>query len=80
MRRHKPFRGVWLWWNRWVAIQLWPDAYLSIGIHVDFRRPLLDLHLGWIIIAIGSDGVITDLRDRHRHTCRGFLRGDDPIL
>lgn len=80
MRRYRPFRNVWLWWGCGWAVQFWPEPYLSLGIHIDPRRPIIDLHLGWLIVALGRAAHITELRDRHRHTCRGFCRADDPYL
>ena len=78
MRLH---RKVWLWWGKGWAVQLYRAAYLSVGIHVDLRRPLLlDVHFGWLIIALGVKAVETLPIDRHRHTCRGFLFADSPVL
>lgn len=80
MRFHRPFRRVWICWGRGWAVQFWPEPYFSLGFHVDPRRPILDLHFGWLIVAVGRSAHITELRDRHRHTCRGFLFADDPNL
>ena len=41
MRLH---RKVWLWWGRWWAAQYYRAPCASFGIHLDLRRPLLDLH------------------------------------
>lgn len=80
MRRRRLFRDVWLWWGRWWAVQFWPGPYLSLGFHIDLRRPILDLHVGPLIVAVGKHPVVTAARDRHRHTCRGFMFADDPVL
>lgn len=79
-RVYKPFAGVWLAWGRHWAVQVTAGAYVSLGFHFDPRRPILDLHLLWLIISVGQHPVVTAARDRHRHTCRGFLRADDIIL
>lgn len=70
MRMH---RKVWLWWGSWWALQLYMNRYLSLGIHLDWGRPVLDLHLGWLIASIGAHPVQTEPEDAQRHSCRGFL-------
>lgn len=70
MRLH---RKVWLWSGRWWAIQLYVNRYVSLGIHVDFHRPLVDLHLGWVIVALGYRPEITTAAEAQRQSCRGFL-------
>lgn len=80
MRRYRPFRGVWIAWGRWWAVQFTAGAYFSLGVHIDPRRPILDLHLGWLIVALGRSAHITELQDRHRHTSRGFCRSDDGAI
>lgn len=77
MRLHQK---VWLWWGPWWAVQLYRGAYVSLGLHLDFRRPYVDLHLGWIIVSIGRNPVVTNERDRLRGSCRGFLFPKDPVL
>ena len=74
-------RKVWLWWGKGWAVQLYRAAYLSLGVHIDLRRPLLvDLHIGWLIVALGRNAVETLPVDRQRRTCRGFLFSDSPLL
>lgn len=80
MRYLRHYRDVWLWWGKWWAVQFWPGPYISFGLHLDPRRPLLDLHLVWLIVAIGPEAHITGQRDRHRQSCRGFLFSDSPLL
>lgn len=80
MRQRRLFRRVWLAWGKRWAVQFWPEPYFSLGFHVDPRRPILDIHVGWVIVALGARPVITCDRDRHRHSCRGFMFADDPIL
>lgn len=77
MRVHKK---VWLWWGKWWAVQLYRAPYVSLGVHIDFRRPLLDLHIGWLIVSFGRNPIRTAKADERRSTCRGFLFADDPIL
>ena len=76
MRVH---RKVWLWHGRGWAVQLYLAPYLSLGVHLDLARPLLDLHLGWFIVALGVRPEITNAVDRERASCRGF-RFDEPVL
>jgi len=73
-------RKVWLWWGPWWAVQLYRARYASLGVHMDFRMPYVDLHCGWIIVSIGRNPVITNERDRLRGSCRGFLFRDSPVL
>lgn len=79
MRLHKPFPRVFLAWGRWWAAQVFLYPHLSIGVHVDLKRPLLDLHLGIVTLAFGPAAHITDQAERHRHSCRGFLFSDNPV-
>ena len=76
MRTH---RKVWLWWGPWWAVQLYVNRYVSVGIHVDWGKPLVDLHFGWFIVALGRDPVHTPVGEAHRSSCRGFLI-DRPVL
>lgn len=73
-------RKVWLWWGRYWAAQVYLARYVSIGVHVDFAMPYLDLHFLWVIASVGRNPVITNERDRLRGSCRGFLFRDDPVL
>jgi hypothetical protein len=70
MRYH---RKIWLWWGPWWAVQLYVNHYVSLGVHLDWRKPLLDLHLGWLTIAFGDSPVMTPPEDAQRRSCRGFL-------
>ena len=76
MRTH---RKIWLWWGSWWAVQLYVNRYVSIGVHVDWGKPLLDVYLGWLTIALGDDPVHTPPADAQRRSCRGFLI-DRPVL
>jgi hypothetical protein len=68
-------RKIWLWFGErpfpW-AVQLYANRYVSLGFHFDWQRPLLDLHIGWFIVAIGRDPTVTSRLDRFRESCRGF--------
>lgn len=75
MRVH---RKVWLWWGKWWAAQLYVNAYLSLGVHVDFRRPYLDLHFLWLSVSVGNNPIFTDEADWKRNSCRGFVTNDRP--
>ncbi len=70
-------KKVWLWWGRWWAAQLIWLPELSLGIRVEPRRPLVDLFLGPLTLALGDHPVLSDPRTQHRHMGRGFLYWDD---
>lgn len=73
-------RKVMLWWGRWWAVQLYLDWYISVGLHIDFRRRYLDIHFLLLIFSVGDNPVITNERDRLKGSCRGFLFRDSPLL
>jgi len=73
-------RKVWLWWGRWWAVQIYAAPYVSVGLHVDLAMPYLDVHFLWVIASVGNNPVITNERDRHKGSCRGFLFRDSPLL
>ena len=73
-------RKVWLWWGAFWAAQIAAGHYFSIGVHVDWARPYVDVHLGWLIVSVGRNPVLTAERDRLRGSCRGFLFLDSPLL
>ena len=78
MNSRRMHRKVWLYWGRWWAVQwmgLWDEA--SLGIRLNWRRPLLDLYGGPLTIAFGRHAVYTDPRTRHWDSCRGMLFPDD---
>jgi hypothetical protein len=66
-------RKIWLWSGEWWALQLYINRYLSVGVHVDCQRPLIDIHAGWFILALGRRPEITLDADAQRQSCRGFL-------
>lgn len=77
MRLHRPFPSVFLAWGKGWAAQVYLYPHFSLGVHLDFKRPLLDLHLGIMTLAFGPAAHITNQKDRHRHSCRGFLFSDN---
>lgn len=77
MRLHNK---VWLWWGRYWAVQFYRNRYISLGVHIDFQRPYVDVHLLWLIVSLGDNPVITNEEDRLRSSCRGFLFEGDPRL
>lgn len=40
--------------RRWrVRIDAFPGPWVSLGIHLDFGTPLIDLHIGWWLVSVG---------------------------
>jgi hypothetical protein len=60
-------------------VQLYRARYISLGFHLDFVRPVLDLHIGWLIVALGRHPEFTPATERARLSCRGFLI-EEPVL
>lgn len=87
---YRLFHDTWVAWGRGWAIQFNPGMHISVGVHFDMKRmlgdnptekrPLLDLHLGWVTVALGPDAHITGQDERQRHSCRGFMFADNPHL
>ena len=76
MRTH---RKVWVWWGRYWAVQLiWLPWEFGLGIWMEPRRPLLDIHLLWFTIAIGERPALTAEWQNSIHSGRGFFTGDYP--
>ena len=71
---------MWLWYGPWWALQLQRGEYFSLGAHLDWGKPYLDLHLFWFILSIGKNPVMGHWQDRTRGSCRGMLRPEFPIL
>lgn len=71
---------VFLAWGKYWAFQAYWYPCISFGIHIDFSKPLVDIHFLFFTLAIAKNAHITGLKDRVRHTCRGFLFSTDPIL
>jgi len=77
MNKLRVHRKVWLAWGRWWAMQLAPE-WMQLGIHVELRRPLLDLYIGPLTLAFGNHPALTDIHTAQRHSCRGFFIGNYP--
>ena len=74
-------RKVWLWNPvRWFAAQMIVKPYVSLGLHVDFARPYVDLHFLLFIVSVGKNPVVTNEWDRTRGSCRGFTFSDSALL
>ena len=71
-------RKVLLAWNSWAAAQVVFMLELSLGIAFHWRRPMLDIYLGPLTIAIGRTAVLTDMHERLRGRCRGFILDGSP--
>lgn len=83
MRYYRMHSKIRIWWGRYWAIQYVANEWLSLGIHINQNRPLIDLFIGPITIAIGNHPIYTDPMYKHRHSCRGFIIGttaDEAIL
>ena len=55
MRYVRLHKKVFLFWTKFLAIQLYINPYISLGIHIDFARPVIDIHFLWLIIAVGKN-------------------------
>jgi hypothetical protein len=78
VRAYRLHAKVRLWWGRWWAVQFVTVDWLSLGVHVEPRRPLVDLFLGPLTVALGRHPALTDPRLAHRHASRGFFIGGYP--
>lgn len=83
MRFFRPHWKVFLvWWTGlggygW-AVQLVLMPELALGIRFEYARPLLDLYVGPLTIAIGKHPVQTHASGKWRNICRGFIVDDQP--
>lgn len=73
-------RKVWLYWGRWWAVQVQWQPTISVGVRVEYDRPLLDLYFGPLTVAVGNHPVLTRESSRTADSCRGFLFADQEIL
>lgn len=72
-------KKVYLAWSKWIAFQFarqWDE--MSLGVRVNWRRPLIDIYCGPMTLAIGRHAVYTDPRTRTWDGCRGFIMPDNP--
>jgi len=46
---------------RWLLIDQVGGPWISLGFHIDFSRPYLDIHFIWWIITIGNYYQMEDL-------------------
>ena len=61
-----------------MQVYLWPQ--LSLGVRFEPSRPMLDVYLGPVTVAVGRHPVLTDDRTRQADSCRGFLFSDQEHL
>lgn len=80
MNRVRYHAKIWLCWGRWWAVQFVSNEWFSLGLHLEPRRPLLDLFLGPLTVSVGRHPLLSDARTKHRHSGRGFVYDGDPIL
>lgn len=80
MERLRLHRKVWLAWNSWVAVQIQMPVTLALGIRVELARPMVDIYIGPLTVAIGRHPCLTDERVRRADSCRGFTFSDQEIL
>jgi hypothetical protein len=62
------------WWdkkhNLWM-VQIVIDWQFSLGVHIDFRRRYIDIHLLWVILSFGYKAPYSDHFNRFRWDSRG---------
>lgn len=80
MRRIRPHPKITIWDGGWWAVQWQRSDTLSLGFAFFWRRPLLDIYLSPITIAIGRQAACTDVSQRRRQGCRGFIFPETPVL
>ncbi len=64
---------VFIAWTNWAAVQLVLAPELSLGVAFHWTRPMLDIYLGPLTLAFGRMPVLTDMHERLRGRCRGFV-------
>lgn len=57
-------------------VQLVVAPQFSLGIHVDFRKRYVDLHILWFILSFGYKAPYSDYFERKRWDSRGGLDGN----
>lgn len=70
---------VTLWYGRlWAVQHIRQLPEWSLGVHIEWQRPLVDVFVGGWTFALGAHPLLTDPRTANRHACRGFLMGEYP--
>lgn len=72
MNVRRTHRKVWLAWGRWWAVQILLFPTVSLGVRLELDRPLLDVYVGPLTVAVGRRPLITPEVSRHGDSCRGF--------
>jgi hypothetical protein len=69
-------------WSRFFALQFVLGEIGGLGIRPVLTRPLLDIYLGPLTLALGRHPEITDAHACARFSCRGFFVATprDPVL
>jgi len=78
VRLTRVHRKVFLAWNKWFAVQVVTMLEISLGVAFHWRRPMLDIYLGPLTLAVGRNAALTDQHERLRGRCRGFFIGEYP--
>ncbi len=78
MRHARTHGKVWLWWSPWWAVQLMAMPELALGVRLEWRRPLLDIYVGPLSIALGRNPIRTPSEQKQRNSCRGFVIAGQP--
>jgi hypothetical protein len=79
VRSRRVHAKVWVAWGRWWAVQVQMQPTISLGIRFELR-PLLDIYLGPLTIALGRHPLITNESARHADSCRGFFFSPEEVL
>lgn len=72
-------RKVWLAWGRWWAVQVYLFPQFSLGVRFE-TRPLLDIYVGPVTLALGRHPLVTDQYARFADSCRGFVFDEGEAL
>ena len=71
---------VWIWWGSWWAVQLIWMPEVSLGLRLRVHRPLLDIYLGPLTIALGHLPHCTEFWAQQAYSCRGFFVAEKALL
>jgi hypothetical protein len=78
MKLKRIHRKVFLAWNRWAAVQFVFKLEIALGVAFHWERTMLDIYLGPLTLAFGNLPVLTNMHDRLRSRCRGFIIAGSP--